>query len=496
MICQRIVLPFVLILINAQGSFPSQASEPGSPSLPSLRFDMGAVDSPVAEGYVGVSPTLLYTPYRKFGWETRDQLSAFDVPRPAEDPAWHQPTGQEVSPSLLIYKEHNDVTRDGVSSGGVVSFRVDLPDGVYRLALTLGRLDKPVCSLQVFVNDEPVATDWDAKHWRSRRRADGQYGFPRQLRRTVTVRGGVLRVHVKGDDSAFRRRFNEEYDKPAPGSYLEGTYFDGVYRPGRSLGIDSFVGDKRPTRGDVSGWGTEPFSLNKVWVWEDIGGPFTEVAINGLEIYPYRPRPLEWKDGKLVAHSDETAVQRGAEQFNAGAWQEAEQAFDRATDPYAKALGYLWLAGRPQYEEERRLLPAALEILERLALDRKDDRILWEDLEGARRMTRAIHRFFHRSDEQRSYTELIMVTGEVASLQPDDPLYYKSRIYAGRAMYMIIPHRWTYAAGVGRQMFEELERAGFKDNRFVRWFLHDEWTPQSPDWVFPDYSAKRKDTPA
>ena len=93
------------------------------------------------------------------------------------------------------------------------------------------------------------------------------------------------------------------------------------------------------------------------------------------------------------------------------------------------------------------------------------------------------------------YVELIMVTGEVGSMQPDDPLYYKSRLYAGRSMYMIIPHRHTYAAGVGRQYIEEVERAGFRDNRYVRWFLHDEWSPRPPDWIFPDYSAKKKSAP-
>ena len=53
--------------------------------------------------------------------------------------------------------------------------------------------------------------------------------------------------------------------------------------------------------------------------------------------------------------------------FNAGHWREAEKAFDEVPDLYGRALGYLWLAGRPQYEEDRRLLPKALEILNRLA---------------------------------------------------------------------------------------------------------------------------------
>jgi hypothetical protein len=470
-----------------------RAAEIAGGSQPTYRFDMGTDASPVATGRVRITPDTHYSPDRHYGWESRDQ-TAFDVPRPAVSPAWKQPAGQVIPDDFIVYKEHTDVTRDGVSSRMDLQFRVDLPNGVYRVALTLGRLDKPVCSLQVFLNGEQVATDFDAKHWRSRARPDVQYGFPRQLRRTVTVKDGVLRIRIHGDDTNFRERFNREYDRVQPGSYLEGTYFGGMYRPGRPLGLEPYGGTK-PQRGDLSKWGTPPLNVYKVWVWEDIGGPFTENAVCGLDVYPQVERPLEWRNGQLVATVADPALHRGAERFNAERWQESEKEFDSVTDQYARALGYLWLAGRPQYEEEQRLLPKALEILNQLAPARAKDLVFQEDLDSARRMSQAIHRFVCRSAEQRSYTELIMVTGEVASMQPEDPLYYKSRIYAGRAMFMVIPHRWTYAAGVGRQQFEELERAGFRDNRFVRWFLHDEWSPQPPDWVFHDYSAKKRGAP-
>lgn len=469
---------------------------------PTYRFDLGSDQSPVAAGYVRVTAGAAYSPERKFGWESRDQ-TAFDVTRPAEDPNWRGPGGQEIPRDFLIFKEHNDLVRDGVSSATDLRFRVDLPNGEYRVVLTLGRLEEPSCSMQVFLNDEQVATDFDAKHWRSRRRPDAQYGFPRELRRMVTVKDGVLRIRIHGDDSGFRRRFEEEARKPAPGSYLEGTYFDGVYREGRSLGhevigqpLDAGTdGSVKPGGSPISEWGTPPWNVFKVWAWQDIGGPFTRNALCSIQVFPLIERPLTWRDGNLSATTSDPAVLRGVELFNAAKWEQAQQTFDKVPDLYTRALGYLWLAGRPQYEAEQRLLPQALEILNRLGTERPDDLTIQEDLASARRMATAMHRFNHRSAEQRSYTELILVTGEVASLQPDDPLYYKSRIYAGRSMYMIIPHRWTYASGVGRQMFEELERAGFADNRYVRWFLHDEWTPQEPDWVFKDYTALKQGAP-
>lgn len=464
-------------------------------ALLAWRFDLGAENSPVALGYTQVSPAANYSTERKYGW-LDCHPDAFDIAKPMEDPSWLQPAGQVVQENYLIYKEHSDLTRDGVSSRQDLIFQVDLPNGLYDISITLGRLDRPVCSLQVSINDKLVAVDFDAKHWVERKRPDRQYGFPRSLRRTMQVDNGHMQIRLHGDDSGFRRRFAEEYDKAGPGSYLEGTYFDGVYRAGRPLGLDIFHGGTKPKRGDLSGWGQPPFHQCRVWAWQDIGGPFTENAISAIEIHPHLKRPLVWENDSLTSAETDQALKQGVAAFQAKDWQRAERYFDQVRDTYSRALAYQWLAGRPEYEQERRLLPKAIALLEQLASGSPEDYRVRVDLENARRLARAIHRFDHRGELQRSYTELILAAGEVNSLQPDDPLYYKSRIYAGRAMYMIIPHRWTFAAGVGRQYFEELERAGFADNRFVRWFLHDEWTPQEPDWKFPDYSANRLGSPA
>jgi hypothetical protein len=61
---------------------------------------------------------------------------------------------------------------------------------------------------------------------------------------------------------------------------------------------------------------------------------------------------------------------------------------------------------------------------------------------------------------------------------------------------MILPHRWGFSSGAGRQLLEKVRGAGFGDNRFVRWYLDDAWTDHPPDWVYADYSAKKQGAPA
>jgi hypothetical protein len=447
--------------------------------LPTLRFDMGTDRSPVARGFIRITSQSMFNPSQGYGWESTGQTD-FDVPRPPENPNWRAPASQVIPEDYVRYKEHNDVTRDGVRSTGDLVFRANVPNGEYRVAVTLGNLEKPLGSMEVCINDRQVAADVNARHFVQRGRPDFQYGFPKKVRRTVTVTDGVLRIRVHGDDSRFRKRFEEEHQKPAPASYLTGGLRE----------------DRKPPKPDLSRWGQGQRTI-AVWVWEDIGAPFTENAINAVEIYPYADPPLVWKDGRLRATTRDANLRRGTELFNAARWTDAERAFDAVTDGYSRALGYLWLAGRPQYEEEMRLVPKALAILEKIApANSGDDLVFGEILEAARRMERAIHRFVHRADEHRTYTELLLISGEVDSMQPDDPVYYKARIYAGRGFYMIIPHRWAFTAGAGRQMFEELEKAGFADNRYVKWYLHDQWSTQWPDWAFPDYSVKKRGAPA
>jgi len=446
--------------------------------LPTRRFDMGTDHSPVAAGFEKVTAETAYTRQRGHGWETAGQQD-FDVARPPENPSWRQPTGQMIPKDYIQFKEHTDLTRDGVMSAQDLVFRADVPNGNYRVAVTMGHLDKPLGSMQLFVNDSLAAAEIHAKHIVQRGRPDLQYGFPKHVRHTVAVTDGAIRIRLHGDDRLFRKHFEEEFHKPALSSYLTGGLRE----------------DKKPARPDVSRWG-QGRGVVEVWVWRDIGAPFTANAVNSIEIYPREDPPLYWTNGALRTASIDPSTQRGVAAFNAERWRDAEAAFDSVRDEYTRAVGYLWLAGRPQYEEELRLLPKALQILERLAPARRSDLVFAELFEGARRMKVALDRFVHRADHHRTYTELLLISGEVDSMQPEDPLYYKARIYAARGLYMVIPHRWAFTAPTGQQILEEVGKAGFASNRFVKWYLEEEWSSDWQDWRYADYSAKKRGAPS
>ena len=79
--------------------------------LPTLRFDMGTESSPVAAGARRVTPGTAYTLQRGYGW-TSGSLEAKDAERPPVNPAWRGPGGQVIPRDFILYKEHDDVTRD------------------------------------------------------------------------------------------------------------------------------------------------------------------------------------------------------------------------------------------------------------------------------------------------------------------------------------------------------------------------------------------------
>lgn len=449
---------------------------------PVLRLDLGPSQSAVADGHVRLGVGEAYSAERGYGWESSLQ-NAFDVVRPPSNPAWLGPSGQVVPGDYIAHKEHNALTRDGIASTDDLVFRADLPDGIYRVTLVLGRLDRPACSMQVEFNGTPAASDVHARHFARRGVPDFLYGFPRVVRRNVEVRGGFLRIRVRGDDSRFRESFLREFERPAPVSYLVGV-------PTRN---------RKPARPEVDAWGRlDPRRGTPgggVWVYADIGCPFTENALAAIQIHRYRSPPLAVLDGRLRANLEDPNLRSGAELFQARRFTDAETAFRLVDDDFARALGLLWLAGAADHEQERRLLPDAIRLLERLARQPAPDPWIGEFLEQARRLSMAIHRFDHASERQRVYTELLLITGEVDSFEPGDPLYAKGKIYAARALLMVDPHRWAFASHAGKQVLTDLESRGER-SRYIDWYLHERWSDGFPDWRFADYRRSREGAPA
>ena len=90
------------------------------------RFDFGSPDTPVGEGFYAIAPDTAWDADRGFGYtEGRARATAFDQNR-------------RVIRDVLVL---DDVTRDGIYGG--TPFRVDLPDGAYRLVALTGQYSRP-----------------------------------------------------------------------------------------------------------------------------------------------------------------------------------------------------------------------------------------------------------------------------------------------------------------------------------------------------------------
>ncbi len=418
-----------------------------------MAFDMGTAASPVAAGFVRVTAESAYTPESQYGW-LAGMRTHFDTSRPAADIAFTAP------PATLVYDEAvNDLNRDGVWSDGDLGFRVDLPNGKYRVNLTLGHLGKILGSIDVAANRELVARNVVVRHFRWRGEQHHGYGWHKPIRFTTEVKDGQLTIRLHGDDTEYQRLLAIERAKPRPESFLNTKDLK-----------------KRP---------------RDYVLLTDIGQPFVGNSILGLEIYPYQEAPIELQGDKLKATGPamtDAAVQEAVKLFNGGRCEAAIAATEKIGDEmkYERGLLFLNLAARPELDTERPLAEKAERDLAAAAAERPHDRRAGELLWVARHFREGIERFHRRGDYgANGYSESIRASVALSALQPDDPGYWKGLTYRARIYYMVNPHRWTWAAGAGRDLLLEVEKK-FPDNRFVRLYLDSEWEPDE-DWHLNDY---------
>lgn len=118
-----IILIASVIPVGAQDA-PEQPPTPPADGV--WQFDFGTADSPAREGFLQVLPGTAYDAERGFGYtEGRARTEAFDQNR-------------RVIRDVLVL---DDVTRDGIYGG--TPFRVDLPDGAYRVIALTGQYSRP-----------------------------------------------------------------------------------------------------------------------------------------------------------------------------------------------------------------------------------------------------------------------------------------------------------------------------------------------------------------
>ena len=123
-----------------------------APAAGEYRFDFGPQDSPVAEGYTCVDASNAYTAQHGYGWSAGAPQD-YTAPRPAPRRTywWH------ADPVHFFHEITNDFRHDGIESREPFSFRVDLPKGKYRVAVTIGHLTEPRYSIDVYANGRLIA---------------------------------------------------------------------------------------------------------------------------------------------------------------------------------------------------------------------------------------------------------------------------------------------------------------------------------------------------
>jgi hypothetical protein len=99
-----------------------------------VKFDFGTESSPVEEGYTKVTPSIVYSAEKGYGWVNPKGLDSRDRGGP------------------------DNLRRDLVFSSFPNTFRVDLSKGAYKGTLILGDNDYAHDLTQVFVNGELIET--------------------------------------------------------------------------------------------------------------------------------------------------------------------------------------------------------------------------------------------------------------------------------------------------------------------------------------------------
>lgn len=431
------------------------------------RFDCGMPKSPVAEGYQRLAAGQTYNKARGYGWE-RGKPVHVEFRRPVRDSKLRGSAGQ-----LLLeeaYDNHRDaLNRDGVVSRGDLGFRLDVPNGTYRVVITMGDLSQAIGSIDLAVNNELVAGQlavWAPGGYRLLDRTPA--GWWNAFRTTVKVTDGAIQITWKKN----QKHYDDQMAEQAAG---ETPYAQWYHR--------------------VPIIQEPPYNY--------IGYPFVGHSVVAIEVMPYRPGPVEMIDGKLQLDRriDSTALTEAIRRYNAGGFDTALAALAKAGTPreqIARAVVMLWLAGRLETEVEQTVVPEAIEVLRSYLVENSGEYGLVELLTDAEIFQKAME--LHRKRGQlgkNHFLENDKAIGWWLMIKPGSPLYDKARLHIARAAHMLKPY--FPVLGTERQIFLELEKK-CPENRFVKYHLHQEWEPKGDgsdyyDWVMEDYAAKANGAP-
>jgi hypothetical protein len=409
----------------------------------------------------------MYDETRGYGWE-QGRPAHLEFRRPVRDRRLRGSAGQ-----LLLeeaYDNHrNALSRDGVASHRDLGFRLDVPNGTYRVAITMGNLSRAIGSIDLVVNNSLVAEQlavWSPGGYRLLDRTPA--GWWNTFRTTVNVTDGKIQIAWKKNQQYYDQQMTEQAGEETP--YAQWYHRVPIIQ--------------------------EP-------PYHYIGYPFVGHSIMAIEVVPYRPGPVEMVYGelRLDRRVDSAALTEAIKRYNAGDFQAALAALEKAKAAQAqvaKAVTMLWLAGRLETEIEQALVPKTLVILRSYLSRHPSEYGLAELLSDAEIFQKAMD--LHRKRGQlgkNHFLENDKAIGWWLMIKPDSPLHDKARLHIARAAHMLKPY--FPVLGTERQIFLELEKK-CPENRFVKYHLHQDWKPKGDgsdyyDWVMEDYAARAEGAP-
>ncbi len=429
-------------------------------------FDFGPSGSPVEEGFAGVSSSATYSTARGYGWAGMQPLDYTAPKPPIRRRTWYH-----FDPHYFYDDMVTDLRRDGVESEKPVAFRIDLPPGRYSVLATVGSLNEARYSIDIYANGAQMARGIDARHWLSSERGKlhKAAGYYKRVVFPVEVQNETqgLKLEFKGDDAEYRRLLEIELAK-SPDEW-----------PKSRFRHDPLPEEYRPHY--------------------DIGGPFTKISLMGLEVYPESALPLRIEPGSLRlvrsdASSPNAPLDRAMELFNRGEFKKAEDEFQRLSDPLSKAMGFLALAGRADYENEYANARTAVSFLQQAVDSQMGKPVVRELLEDARIFVAALEHYRQRGvPPNNGLRSMWRAVAELDQIHPASSLYYKSLALQARYMIILDPHQWAWHAQEGKRRLRAVEEK-FPHNRFVQFYLHGNLTDW-PDWQTNDYLARVRGAP-
>lgn len=469
-------------------------------------FDFGDTRSPVMAGYTGVTPEDTYS--EEMGWgllsdpRSRANTSSYFHNRGFPE------RYQYVLPRSWVYNTYkDDLTVDGLRSQENVSFRVDLPNGSYRIKLWLGDLEQAVYSMNISCNDQWLLERGDAFHigrrsfyldWEGDYPYD--YGMPTPYYLDVNVTDGKLIINITGNDDDYWQDLAAELAKDPPCSYIH----------------------EMSTGGKKCSTGTGP--------WQYIGGPFTNASVMGIEVYPTSDLPLNMSDG-VLRYSDQVEngiLKLGVVWFNENELSEAYVSWLltgvsnlTGADLVARAQLGMYIVGSLHGDYELDILdetviPGVEDDLEAALVEDPGNITLRDLLDDVIRMRQGLKYEFERilwdpdpRNTKNHFYEADKAAMLLWTIGPDSPLYPKARLWTARCLMNLDPHRWTSASGTALIIMEEL-KLDFPDNPYLKFYTetvrHGVPTWDSPtevisttgekdEWNLTDYNADFMDAP-